>query len=339
MRTSIKILCLFIIVFTFAPPSLTGAQSSRSRLAPGTPNHRVYTRALWSEPTNITSRNLFYGAGGEEHKPGDRLTFVEEEKGGSNPKFEVKDEKGVKWKVKLGPEAQSETAATRLIWAAGYFTDEDYYYPELQIKGMKKLRRGQSYVTSDGKVLGARLERDIENTQSTSWSWFDNPFVRSKELNGLKVLMAMINNWDLKAENNKVLVQSGGEARYVVSDLGATFGKTGDHLVRSRNNIPDFLASKFIRKLDSEDVDFVMHSRPHPFLIFNLPYYINRTKMEGIVHDIPRTDAKWIGSILARLSDKQLGDAFRAAGYNTQEINLLTGKIKSRIAELNKLDS
>lgn len=338
MRTSIKILCLFIIASTLAAPSFTSAQSLRG-LAPRPANHRVYTRALWSEPTNIASRNLFYGAGGEEHKPGNRLSFVEEEKGGSNPKFEVKDEQGVRWKVKLGPEAQSETAATRLVWAAGYFTDEDYYYPELQVKGMKKLHRGQSYVTPDGKILGARLERVFENTLSTSWNWFDNPFVRSRELNGLKVLMAMINNWDLKADNNKVLVQSGGEARYVVSDLGATFGKTGDHLVRSRNNIPDFLASKFIKNLDSEDVDFVLHSRPHPFLIFNLPYYINRTKMERIVHNVPRTDAKWIGSILAKLSDEQLGDAFRAAGYKAQEVGLLTGKIKSRIAELNRLNS
>lgn len=338
MRITVKVLCLLLTTSTFLPISYIQAQSMRGRLATRTANHRLYTGALWREHPNIASLNLFYGAGGIAHKPGSQLTFVEEDKGGTNPKFEVKDENGVKWKVKLGPEAQSETAATRLIWAAGYFTDEDYYLPEVQIAGLSKLNRGQSYVSPGGKVRGARLERVYENTQSTTWSWFDNPFVRSKEFNGLKVLMALINNWDLKADNNKVIVQDGREARYIVSDLGATFGKTGDHLVRTRNNVPDFLASKLIKKLESEQVDFVMHSRPHPILIFHLPYYIQRTKMESIVQNIPRTDAKWIGSILAQLSDQQLGDAFRSAGYNPQEVSLLVGKMKSRICELNNLD-
>lgn len=336
MRTSRIALCLFIIAAIVVPT--TPAQLVRKRLAARNTDH-VYVGALWREPTNIASRDLFYGAGGEEHKPGNTLTFVKEDKGGSNPKFEVKDEKGVKWKVKLGPEAQSETAATRLIWAVGYFTDEDYYLPEIQVKGLKKLRRGKSLVSPDGKIKGARLERDFENTQSSAWSWSDNPFVRSRELNGLKVMMALINNWDLKTENNKVLMQEGREVRYVVSDLGASFGKTGDHLVRSRNNIPDFLISKFIKKIDDEGVDFVMHSRPHPILVFNLPYYVQRTRMEKIVHNIPRTDAKWIGSLLAKLSDKQLADAFRGAGYKAQEVSLLVSKIKARITELNRLGS
>ena len=338
MRTSIIVLCFFLVVSLTVPYPLTQAQSVRSRLATRTANHRLYTGALWREPINIASRDLFYGAGGAARKPGKNFTFLGEDKGGSNPKFEIEDENGAKWKVKLGPEAQSETAATRLVWAAGYFTDEDYYLPEIRINGLKKLHRGQSYVLADGRITGARLERIMENTQSSSWSWFDNPFVHSKEFNGLKVLMAMINNWDLKADNNKMVMQDGGQARYLVSDLGATFGKTGDHLVRTRNNIPDFLASKFIKKVDDEEVDFVLHSRPHPILIFNLPYYIQRTRMEGIVHHIPRTDARWIGSILAKLSDKQLDDAFRSAGYNAQETRLLAGKIKARIVELNNLD-
>ncbi len=334
MHTARITLGLFVLAFTLVPTA--PAQLNRLTARSTAP---LSVGALWREPVNIASRNLFYGAGGEKHKPGNRLTFVKEDKGGSNPKFVVKDENGVNWKVKLGPEAQSETAATRLLWAVGYFTDENYYLPELQVSGLKKLARGQSYILPNGKMKGARLERDYENTQSSSWSWSDNPFVRSRELNGLKVMMALINNWDLKTENNKIVVQNGREARYLVSDLGATFGKTGDHLVRSRNNIPDFLASKFIKKVDEEEVDFVMNSRPHPILIFNLPYYVQRTRMEKVVHNIPRTDAKWIGSILAKLSNKQLADAFRAAGYNSQEVSLLAGKIKARIAELNRLGS
>ncbi|MFN7931208.1 MAG: hypothetical protein U0Y68_25420 [Blastocatellia bacterium] len=327
--------CLFVLGLVLTVPQ---AQSSLWRLSVRSTNHRIYTGALWQAPSDITNRNLFYGAGGATHQPGQRFRFVKEEKGGSNPKFEIEDETGVRWKVKLGPEAQSETAATRLLWAVGYFTDEDYYLPRLQVEGLKKLGRGQSYVQADGSITGARLERVFENTQSNSWSWFDNPFVRSREFNGLKVMMALLNNWDLKEENNKIEMRNGQDTRYVVSDLGATFGKTGDHLVRTRNNVPDYLASKFIDKVKPEEVDFVLHSRPHPILIFNLPYYLARTKMESLVNHIPRPDAQWIGSLLARLSDAQLNDAFRAAGYPPGDVQLLTSKVKARIHELNRLE-
>ena len=83
---------------------------------------------------------------------------------GTAPKFDVEDENGAKWKVKLGPEVKSETAATRLVWAAGYFTDEDYYRPQIRVQGMKPLSRGNKYV-SDGWLsprgaFGARRRRE-----------------------------------------------------------------------------------------------------------------------------------------------------------------------------------
>lgn len=336
MRTKVTLITLLVFATAIFAPLSTQAQVVKKKLtADGA--YRVHVNTLWRKPSNIASRDLIYGAGGKAHLPGKKLTFIKEDKGGSNPKFEVKDEKGVTWKVKLGLEAQSETAATRLLWAVGYFTDEDYYYPEIQVNGLKKLSRNSSLVSADGKVLGARLERVFEDMQATTWSWFDNPLARSKEMNGLKVMMALINNWDLKAENNKMVMRGGTEPRFIVSDLGATFGKTGDHLVRSRNNISDFLTSKFIKKVGPEEVDFVLHSRPHPFLFFHLPYYLERTRMERITKHIPRTDARWIGELLNGLSNKQLGDAFRAAGYSASQVSALTGKIKSRIAELNRL--
>src|SRR5215467_11589787 len=64
---------------------------------------------LWRQPTNIGSRDLFYGPGGEADAPHTVFTFVEEDLHGTQPKFEVKDENGVKWKVKMGLEARPET--------------------------------------------------------------------------------------------------------------------------------------------------------------------------------------------------------------------------------------
>ncbi len=62
-------------------------------------------------------------------------------------------------------EPQSETAATRLVWAAGYFPDEDYYLPELRVEKMPKLQRGAQFVTADGVVHGVRLERSVKRAK------------------------------------------------------------------------------------------------------------------------------------------------------------------------------
>src|SRR5215467_2691803 len=100
---------------------------------------------LWREPADISSRNLLYGSGGRAHQPAGAFTFVEEDRQGSNPKFDVRDENGVKWKVKLGPEASPEVVATRLVWAVGYYANEDYFLPELHVENMPHLKRGQKF--------------------------------------------------------------------------------------------------------------------------------------------------------------------------------------------------
>src|SRR5262249_3023311 len=105
---------------------------------------------LWREPTNIRERNLFYGPGGKEHEPKAPYRFQKEDPKGTNPKFDVVDANGVRWGVKLGPEAQPETASSRLVWAAGYFAHEIYFLPEMKVEGMQRLRRGGDLVSEDG---------------------------------------------------------------------------------------------------------------------------------------------------------------------------------------------
>ena len=91
---------------------------------------------LWRDPVDIASRNLLYGPGGKSHEPQGTFTFDKEDMQGSNPKFDVVDQDGVKWKVKLGDEARPETVASRLIWAVGYFANEDYFVPVLKVQKM-----------------------------------------------------------------------------------------------------------------------------------------------------------------------------------------------------------
>ena len=269
--------------------------------------------------------------------PSGKITFVKESEDGTAPKFEVVDERGVHWKAKLGEEAQPETAATRLVWAAGFYTDDDYYYPQLRIEGLRKLKRGRNFVSPDGTVRGVRLERKFDGPHGESWSWYHNPFTGTRELNGLRVMMALINNWDLKQDNTGIYNQVNGPPHFAVSDLGATFGRTGNTFTRSKSNLAEYRQSRFIQHTHSESVDFYLSSRPFLLTIFHLPNYITRTHMQSIVKNIPREHAKWLGQTLARLSPEQIRDCFRAAGYSPEEVEGFSQVVQIRIADLNRL--
>lgn len=294
---------------------------------------------IWHETVDVPQLNLIYGAGGKEDAPlpSARYKFLKEDESGSNPKFDVEDDRGIRWRVKLGPEPRAETAATRLLFAAGYFVDEDYYIEDLRVEGLPKLHRGQSFVSGDGIVHGARLERRMKAVKKLgTWEWDKNPFVGSKEFNGLRVMMALVNNWDLKTVNNSIY-QMETQTVYAVTDVGATFGKTGNTATRSKSNLKDFEDSKFIDKITPDHVDFVLHSRPLFIAAFDVPNYHERTAMQAITKHIPRSDAKWLGQRLGQLTPEQIRDCFRAGGYTQEEVEGYASVIQHRIAELNAL--
>jgi hypothetical protein len=261
---------------------------------------------LWRDPGDIASLELVInGAGGAQHasRPEAEYLFVKEDMNGTSPKFYVKDDGGVEWLVKLGEDAKPETAATRFVWAMGYFTDEDYFVPKIHVSQVPKLHRGGKDIAADGTVMNVRLKRQGPGLKKVqNWDWRNNPFLGTREFNGLRVMMGLINNWDLTTVNNKVYV-SDTEAHYLVSDLGGSFGKTGAISTRSKGVFKDYQNSKFISERKGDAVSFEMRTRPLPILApFELKNYEKRSSMEQIEDNIPVADAAWIGSQLAKLS-------------------------------------
>ena len=167
------------------------------------------------------------------------------------------------------------------------------------------------------------------------WDWFKNPFVGQRELDGLRVMMSLVNNWDLDRKNNSIDAIN-AERRYVVSDVGASFGNTGNMLTRSKSAQREYADSRFIETPTSALVDFVLHSRPFLSAV-NVSYYQDRTRMEQITKKIPRADAKWLGHRLSMLSAAQIRAGFRAGGYTRQEVETYTAATRKRIAELEAL--
>jgi hypothetical protein len=293
---------------------------------------------LWTDPGDISTRDLLHGPSGADRTPQGPFTFDKEDLDGTSPKFSVKSADGTKWKVKMGIEARPETAASRIVWALGYYSNEDYFLPEIQVQGLPAhLHRGQREVGANGAIQNVRLKREDEKKQGT-WEWRNNPFVGTREFNGLRTLMAVINNWDLKDENNAVY-NLNGQRTYMVSDLGASFGCAGRcwPSTHAKGDPDEYSESKFIRQTAADTVSFEAPARPGPVRLTDPKEYSMRVHLEWIGQNIPRADAKWLGSLLGRLSPDQIRDAFRAAGYQSQDVDEFAQVVTSRIAALNAL--
>ena len=323
-----------------AAGSATFMKAAKPAAAVASAEH-VNISALWRDPADIASRNLYFGAGGAADQPQAPFTFEEEDMDGSNPKYVVRDRDNVKWTVKIGMEARPENAAARLVWAAGYFTNEDYFLPQIQIDAMPaKVKRGQKMIGPGGVLTNARLKRHLSDEKNVgNWEW-DGPFAGTRELNGLKVMMALINNWDLKDVNNKVYSEKGSKDRiYMVADLGASFGADALSFPfkRSKDNLQEYAKSKFVLQMTPQGIDFATPHHPSWEYADYPRSFIKRTHLDDIVHNIPRDDARWIGSVLAKLSDGQIRDAFKASGYSDAEVDGFSKVVEDRIAQLKNL--
>ena len=272
---------------------------------------------LWEE-VNIPSLDLYNGPGGTEMRPDlGRIEFIKEETGGHNKKYRIRDAKGQVWVAKLGREAQPETAAVRLLWGLGYKTEINYLVPEITIPGK-------------GTHNNVRLEARPANIERLDeWKWKENPFLGTNELQGLKIMMVFLTNWDLLDLQNKVLrVDNNGrvEHHFIVSDLGATFGKLGNNnlpfffrLGRKTNDPGTWYEAGFVTKVENGLIDFDF-----------------KGKGRSLMEDITVSQGQWLVARLAQLTDKQLDDAFRAANYTPDQIKLLREGVRLRTEELDK---
>ena len=304
--------------------------------------HGQKQAVLWRNPGDIRNRDLFYGPGSKDLEPAPPFRFVKEVKEGGMPKLDIEDARGVKWRIKLGPEAQAETVSSRLLWSVGYNAEESYYFDRAKIDGLPQLSRGRQYVQGDS-VSGARFEPRRKNVErGKQWDWSKNPFKDTRELNGLKTMMVLLNNWDTFKKNNRVLnVKDSGEANYTVTDLGASLGAVGGFgRHRSKNNVQDFEKRRMISKVENGKVKFDYDLKPKKLGLISLiypPYFFRQQKATNQMQHIPVDHAAWIGSQLGQLSDDQLRDSFRAAGYDRATTERYVRTLRSRINELNRL--
>ena len=302
------------------------------------------TRALiWRDPGAVESLDLASGPGGQEGKPRPPFQFVEEHVAGSQPCVSVRDARGRTWRVKWGDEVQVETLATRLAWAAGYFVETCYYIPEGVIAGAGALQRAQASIDPEGRFSAARFELDedgvIKHFDEHSWAWNDNPFIGSPELNGLKIVMMWLSNWDAKdvrdvarGSNTAIFeypmagrpaARRSKEARYLVIDWGGALGRWGSIVRRGRWDCEGFAAetSALVKGVDGELVRF--------------GYGGQRTA--DIADGIRVSDVRWSMRTLGRLTDPQIAAAVAASGGTPDEVACFTRALRQRLDRLGEV--
>jgi hypothetical protein len=284
---------------------------------------------MWRDPGPLDSRDLFWGSGAPDGVPQPPFRFKEEDTSGTQPKLLVSDAGGSLWDVKFGAESRSEIAANRVVWALGYLVEEAYFIAEGEILGAPRLERANEYVAADGRFTAARFKRRNPAMERTDdgWSFAQNPFVGTRDLSGLALVMNLINNWDIEGPRNNAILRvtrpdGSVEHWYIVADLGGTFGRMGGRLAkRSKWNLSDFLIEPFIESAGDDRLD------------------LHYDGMDPSLDDVPIEHARWFGSLASGLSDAQLRRAFEAAGASPAEIEGFSGKIAAKIAELSKATS
>lgn len=307
-------------------------------------NSEIHNPVLWTDPGNIRSKNLYFGSGGTDGVPHPPFKFVDVDKHGSNPKFDAEDANGHKWRVKLGAEARPEVVCSRLLWAVGYFTEDDYVLPEATVPGLH-LRHTAHSVRNDDHVINARFARKPGGEKRiASWRWKSNPFLGTREFNGLRVMIALVNSFDLKDDNNAVYSDKKHDRQlFLVSDTGASFGTNGVRIknANGKGNVKQYVRSKFITHTTETTVSFGSPAPATRMLLESggllAPLYFRRERYLWIGRNIPRADARWIGSLLGQLSHQQLVDAFRAGNFTPEETAQYVSIVEKRIAQLKSL--
>jgi hypothetical protein len=278
---------------------------------------------LWQEPADVSERNLFYGPGGNTLAPpaeNGSFQFVAYKTSGTNPGYDVRDAAGRVWSVKLGIEAQPEVTVSRILWAIGYHQPPTYFVHSFTLTGMDA-----------GLKENARFRTDPDQWRAADeWSWYDNAFKNTRPFKGLIVAQLILNNWDLKTSNNRVYEATEPAATlkrlYMVRDVGSSLGHSRQNAFfnllgtpgsqGSKNDVDDFVAQGFIKKVDGDKVTFDY-----------------RGLNEQLVQTVTVPDVIWTCELMSRISDEQWQAAFKAAWYPQEHADRYIAKIKEKIAQ------
>jgi hypothetical protein len=322
--------CAVGVAVTVAITTVAAQDPPRSGVA-GAGDAANAPPVLWRDPGPIAELDLYWGAGSADRAPAPPFTFLEENTTGANPKVHVVDARGVEWSVKFAGEhneVHSEVAASRIAWALGYLVEESYFAEAPKIDGLPPAMRALA--------TRARFEsRPKDVARLGTWDLEHNPFEGTRELSGLKMLTALLHNWDARKGNTEILLATSPdgrpERRFIVSDLGATFGRMSEGMLgRSRWDLEGYRSQPYIGDVDAKAGTLRLRYRT--------PFRSDITDLK-----VPIAHARWFEAMASQLSEPQVRRAFDASGAAPiegaafaraviEKIEQLRGALRSQLA-------
>ena len=278
---------------------------------------------LWRDPGPIESLDLSAGPGGRQNAPTAPFTFVKEEKHGTAPKIVVTDGRGKKWMVKFGDEAKAETFASRIAWAAGYPVRASYYVASGQIANAPAGGRTQQFIDPGGAFRAARFQMfDGELVHEVPGGHLDlnNRREDQRELNGLKLALMLVSNWDVKPANSAVL-DFGGRRYSVITDWGASMGDP------AATDVP---ARKWNCAGYEKRTGTLIEGVDNGYVVFNYLQYAARHE-HALSEGIRVEDLKWFMDRMRNLKPAQVRAALLASGANEQEADCFASAFQKRL--------
>lgn len=282
--------------------------------------------------------DLRYGPGGRASVPVPPLTFVEELLTGSHPAVAARDANGRLWRIKWGAEAKPEAFCARFVAACGYFAEVTHYVATGRIEGVTGVTRARSMIADDGSFTHARFELEDRSVRMLfdehSWAWDDNPFVGTRHLDGLKVIVMLVSNWDNKdrrdvsrGSNTAIFEHTvsrfASEARYLITDWGGAMGRWGTTPVsRTRWDVEGFETQTpgFVAAVHDDVVDFA--------------YQGQRSE---IARGIPVAHVRWLYERARRISEAALRTGLIASGATDEEASRFAAALRARIGALGRV--
>jgi hypothetical protein len=329
------VLTVFIGISTVFSSQSIPKQAKLGNLAPG-------EQVLWTDPGDVSSLDFTYGVGGPESQPRPPFRFVDEDMSGTITKVNVIDSRGTNWNVKWGDEAHASTFCSRLLWACGYFAETEYFLAHGRIGGAHGLKRASSRISDDGSFKNARFQlrkTSPKYLEGYSWAWTNNPFSGTRELQGLKILVLLVSNWDTKdardavekhgkLENTNLAIfedNSSAQPRYLYSDVdwGASMGRWGGKLSWSKWDYKGFAGQTrdFLKGVENGE----------------LKWGFDGKHRKDITRGITVEDVRWLLQYLGKITDVQLQCGLKASGADPDETEFYTQALQERIQQLQRV--
>jgi hypothetical protein len=241
--------------------------------------------------------------------------YLDKEMSGATPKFTCVRQPDDELKVKYGRdngEVFAEVAASRLFWALG-FAAERMYPVRVVCRGCPARIVGTEIASIQRKTPG----KDIETSSATGWSWTEldqvDPTVGGApraHRDALKLLAVFLQHTDSKSEQQRLIcvggrkndqaLESCAATIMLVHDLGRTFGRAN---LFNRDSVGSAnLAAWSKASIWTSSTG----------CIANLPRSQTGSLDNPFIADDGR---KFLGDLLAQMTDKQLYDLFDVARF------------------------